>query len=366
MDGAVCSLWKSKFEKDLVFMSMNLFKLLDKEKCVALNLSIDKNCAVLCTLAEAQINNAFKYSTLKLVVDGNAVYKVNRKSYKLSQNEYLLSNGGQDGVGIIDSKKDVSQFCIHLKPSFINDTYNAIASADHVEPDMPLDASSDFKLFENSYHLNNSTIVSKLLWPLAAMIKGGRAHDIHLDEEWLLKLAEAIVLNEKNIKRSLSGLNTVRRTTRDEIMKRLLIGKDYMDSCFMDDPKIGEVAKIALMSEFFFYRNFKLAFRTTPYQYILDKKISLAKELMHHEKMTLAEIASSCGFPDIYTFSKAFKRKCGFAPSQTRGFYNKGLSADHICCNTIFCDLTRQGHGHACYSQAQSVTQEKIFDERFK
>ena len=45
---------------------MNLFKVLGKENCVALNLSLDRSCAVLCTLAEAQINNAFKYSKLSL------------------------------------------------------------------------------------------------------------------------------------------------------------------------------------------------------------------------------------------------------------------------------------------------------------
>jgi AraC family transcriptional regulator len=134
-----------------------------------------------------------------------------------------------------------------------------------------------------------------------------------------------IVLNEKNMRSWLSGLHAVRHTTKNEIMKRLLIGKEYIDSNFTNNHKIADIASLAFMSEFFFYRNFKLAFRTTPYQYILDKKIALAKELMHDEKMSLAEIAESCGFPDIFTFSKAFKRKCGFAPSTTRKFYNRRM-----------------------------------------
>jgi hypothetical protein len=90
----------------LIIIDMNLFKVLDKENCVALNLSIDRSCAVLCTVAEAQINNAFKYSTLKLIVDGDAMYIVNKHTYRLAKNEFLICNGDQDGIGIIDSKKE--------------------------------------------------------------------------------------------------------------------------------------------------------------------------------------------------------------------------------------------------------------------
>jgi AraC family transcriptional regulator len=299
-------------------MNMNLFKVLDKENCVALNLSINRSCAVLCTLAEAQISNAFKYSTLRLVVDGNAMYIGDKKSYRISNNEFLICNGDQDGIGIIDSKKEVSQFCIHLKPSLISDAFRLQTAGDHFDLDKPTDGHPDFKLFENTYNLNSSLAVSKLLRPLAGLIKDGKGNEIYLDEEWLFNLAEAIVVNEKNIRVSLSGLRAVRHTTRNEIMKRLLIGKEYMDANFTKNPKIADIAILAFMSEFFFYRNFKLAFRTTPYQYILERKIGLAKELMRDEKMGFAEIAELCGFPDVFTFSKAFKRKCGFAPSATR------------------------------------------------
>jgi AraC-like DNA-binding protein len=246
------------------------------------------------------------------------MYIADKKSYGISKNEFLICNGDQDGIGIIDSKKEVSQLCIHLKPSLISDAFRLLTAGDHFDLDKATDGYPDFKLFENTYNLNSSLAVSKLLRPLAGLIKDGKAKEIYLDEEWLFNLAEAIVVNEKNIRVSLSGLRSVRYATRNEIMKRLLIGKEYMDANFTKNPKIADIASLAFMSEFFFYRNFKLAFRTTPYQYILDKKIALAKELIHDEEMGFSEIAELCGFPDIFTFSKAFKRKCGFAPSASR------------------------------------------------
>ncbi len=114
---------------------MNLFSVLGKESCIALNLDIEKSCAVLCTVADAKISNAFKYTTLKLVVDGHATYIVGKKSYRLSPNEFLICNGDQDGIGIINSKKEVSQFCVHSNPSLISDAFRLFASGDHFDLD---------------------------------------------------------------------------------------------------------------------------------------------------------------------------------------------------------------------------------------
>ncbi len=151
---------------------MNLFSVLGKESCIALNLDIEKSCAVLCTVADAKISNAFKYTTLKLVVDGHATYIVGKKSYRLSPNEFLICNDDQDGIGIINSKKEVSQFCVHLNPSLISNAFRLFASGDHFDLDKPLDEYPDFHLFENVYNLNSSLAASKLLRPLVGLIKG--------------------------------------------------------------------------------------------------------------------------------------------------------------------------------------------------
>jgi len=37
---------------------------------------------------------------------------------------------------------------------------------------------------------------------------------------------------------------------------------------------------------------------------------------MQEDNYTLTDIASLCGFPDLFTFSKAFKREYGVAPSR--------------------------------------------------
>jgi AraC family transcriptional regulator len=171
----------------------------------------------------------------------------------------------------------------------------------------------EINLFENVFSLNSQTSLAKHLRPFVDVINDGG--QVNFNEESILNLAEKIICQELDIRDALSGLNKVKKSTADETIRRLLLGKEFMDAYFNDDPKIADVAKHAMMSQHFFFKTFKQAFRITPYQYILNRKIEVATELIRQKKLNISQIALSTGFPDVYTFSKAYKRKVGISPS---------------------------------------------------
>ncbi|OQP65524.1 hypothetical protein A3860_17825 [Niastella vici] len=276
-----------------------------------INLSIKESCALTCALSNAQINNAFQHYCLRVVIQGNAIYKSNKKTFQVIENQYLLTNANQEGFGIVDSSHEVVQFCVHLTRDIISDVYANLTS----ETDSGLDFNKvmELHLFENVFSLNSQTSLAKYLRPFINTINNGE--QINFNEECLLNLAEKIICQELGIRNALTGLNKVKQSTRNEIMKRLLLGKEYMDAYFIDDPKIADVAKNAQMQEHFFFKTFKQAFRITPYQYMLNRKIEVATELIRQKKLNISQIALSTGFPDVYTFSKAYKRKVGVPPS---------------------------------------------------
>lgn len=276
-----------------------------------INLSIKESCALTCALSNAQINNAFQHYCLRVVVRGNAIYKSNNKTFQVFENQYLLTNANQEGFGIVDSSREVIQFCIHLTRDIISEVYANLTS----ETDSSLDINKvlELNLFENVFSLNSQTSLAKYLRPFVDTINNGE--QVHFNEESIFYLSEKIICQELGIRNALTGLNKVKQSTRNEIMRRLLLGKEYMDAYFIDDPKIADVAKNAQMQEHFFFRTFKQAFQITPYQYMLNRKIEFATELIKRKELNIGQIAESTGFQDIHTFSKAYKRKVGISPS---------------------------------------------------
>lgn len=80
------------------------------------------------------------------------------------------------------------------------------------------------------------------------------------------------------------------------------------------DLKIGVLAKTCNLSTRYFNKLFYAYFNTTPKQYILNKKIDLAKGLLVFGKIKITEIAELCGFNDVYHFSRMFKKVIGISP----------------------------------------------------
>ncbi|WHX47923.1 AraC family transcriptional regulator [Paenibacillus woosongensis] len=82
---------------------------------------------------------------------------------------------------------------------------------------------------------------------------------------------------------------------------------------------LDELSKISGISKYYMISLFKQSFGKSPIQYHLLLRIEKAKEMIQFTNDPLTLIAESVGFPDIHSFSKAFKKIDGVNPS----FYRK-------------------------------------------
>jgi AraC-type DNA-binding domain-containing proteins len=60
---------------------------------------------------------------------------------------------------------------------------------------------------------------------------------------------------------------------------------------------------------------------TSPYQYLLRRKMTLAAEFLVQSRGLVKEAAAQVGFDDPYHFARCFKAVHGVTPSQVRGFH---------------------------------------------
>lgn len=79
---------------------------------------------------------------------------------------------------------------------------------------------------------------------------------------------------------------------------------------------VGELAEVAALSRSAFYDRFTRTVGVAPMEYLLGWRMEIAKQLLHHEGLPVAEVAERVGYGSASTFSVAFSRQIGQSPSR--------------------------------------------------
>ncbi len=83
-------------------------------------------------------------------------------------------------------------------------------------------------------------------------------------------------------------------------------------------PSIAELAKLCRLSEDHAMRSFKASAGMTLHKHIEETRLSLAKELLKRDNLSLKEVANHLGFSSQAYFCRAFRRHMDMTPSQYR------------------------------------------------
>jgi AraC family transcriptional regulator len=94
---------------------------------------------------------------------------------------------------------------------------------------------------------------------------------------------------------------------------------EYIMENLGGSPTLEQMAAVAHLSPYHFARQFKAATGLAPYQYVIERRVERAQELLREEDdLGLGEVAFRAGFSDQSHFSSHFKRIVGVTPRQFR------------------------------------------------
>ena len=82
---------------------------------------------------------------------------------------------------------------------------------------------------------------------------------------------------------------------------------------------IDTLAEEAGLSRSTFARQFLASVGEAPHSYLTRWRMGIAAQLLQDTDLRLTEIARRVGYFSEFSFSRAFKKACGVAPSQLRG-----------------------------------------------
>jgi AraC-like DNA-binding protein len=83
-------------------------------------------------------------------------------------------------------------------------------------------------------------------------------------------------------------------------------------------PSVSQLASVAGLSPAHFCTAFKQSTGYSPHRYLLNRRVAYAKELMADRRLSLTEVALSCGFGSSSQFATTFRRIDGVTPRAYR------------------------------------------------
>ena len=106
---------------------------------------------------------------------------------------------------------------------------------------------------------------------------------------------------------------------------------EFMHENLEEKLTIERLAELTRMNRFHFIRAFKQAFGQSPYDFLTDLRITQAKRLLVHTRLSANEIGIQCGFFSASRFSAAFRQNTGMTPSAYRSkVLSEQRSLDHF------------------------------------
>lgn len=87
---------------------------------------------------------------------------------------------------------------------------------------------------------------------------------------------------------------------------------------YLDPPSVVNLAQQIGLDRMKLQQGFREVFNVTPFQYLQNYRLDLARILLEKKDLTVSSVAHRIGYSNVSYFSRAFKRRFGITPGKYR------------------------------------------------
>ncbi|HLX91959.1 MAG TPA: AraC family transcriptional regulator [Puia sp.] len=138
------------------------------------------------------------------------------------------------------------------------------------------------------------------------------------EDEFYYDFAESLLTQVAKECKKANGLPAIRQSTREELFRRVMIGKAFMHDNFDRRLGVEEIAVTACLNKFHFIKIFKSANGLTPHQYLTRIRLDKARQLLLTGNCSVKDVSQSIGFESLASFTNLYKTHFGRVPSRER------------------------------------------------
>jgi AraC family transcriptional regulator len=229
-------------------------------------------------------------------------YMLNQRSIEVSDRHFYFLNANDKLEINFPQATPLKTILILFETQFIRDSFHYLQNSEEELLAMP-EATIEKEIFFPNVPFDLNDTIYKILLGLA-----GR------QEAALFDLIAAVRIQRDQAQKRIKALKAAKRSTKEELYRRLIAARDFMNDNRMENMTIEEIAQQACLNKFHFLSNFRDVFGMTPHRYLTELKLQKALELLKDK--SVSETCFQLGFGSPSSFSLLFKKRFGFPPSQ--------------------------------------------------
>lgn len=293
---------------DLIFINTNNFQQ---------PLPENTNQLVLSSFTQVHDYETSRGISLKICLSEKERYILNNNElHQLTPGKYLLVNRNTSVESQIKTKTPCLGLCFYFNDDYLNQLIESYSKTPEQQIDSSDEIINDYTISEICLPFHPDSLFYKLLKqfiPDAASIdiSNIKQHSTEIHFE-----AACFIAEQQNLfNKSITKLKQIKQSTKKEILQRLINAQHIIYENCCNPISITEIARQIGLSEFYFLRMYKQVFQISPHQHILQFRMAKAFEILKKSKASISDAALSCGFADLPSFSKAFKKRFGIYPT---------------------------------------------------
>ena len=221
------------------------------------------------------------------------------------KNEGVLFKCGNFISQVIDEGEgeQVEAIAIHFYPEVLKKIYESGLPHFLKKPKNALPSST-------MAVVKNDAIIHKYIESLIFYFENPELAD---EELLILKLKELLLLLSKT-----SHSSKVHDILSHLFSPQSFELKEIIEANLYSDLSLDQLAELSNMSLSSFKRSFSKVYNCSPANYIKNKKLEKAANLLETTDLPVSTVGFDCGFNNLAHFSKCFKQKFNLSPSKYR------------------------------------------------
>jgi AraC family transcriptional regulator len=254
--------------------------------------------------------------SIKSVISGSALWEAAGRQFIVHENSYLILNDRQHYTLTIDSARKVTTFCIFFKRGLVEDVFRCNVTPTSTLLDCPLPTATTQLSFWEKLETEGNGVLALMRELRRKVLSGIKSREAL--EPSFYTVATEMVKAHQEMGTAIAKLPALRPSTRQELYRRLLRGRDYILSSLDCPLLLNDMAREAGLSPYHFHRAFTQAFGETPHRYLTRQRLEKARHLLSQTDRSITEVCFDCGFESLGSFSSLFRRNFGLSPREFR------------------------------------------------